>query len=264
MSRHTDAPPDYTDVTELPGSGATREQCARLLNRYQTASRYATSRQVLEIACGAGLGLGYLARSARRVIGGDFTSALLRQAQSHYLGRLPLVQLDAHALPFRSASFDLVLILEALYYMRRPDRVLVETRRVLREHGTVLLCTVNKDWSGFGPSRLSTSYFSIPEIRDLLDEAGFARPDFFGAFPTAAQTSLEKAVSLIRQAAVGLNLVPNTLGGRAMLKRFFYGRLTPLGPEVGDSMARVEPLRQLSNDSPTKDFKIVYAAANVR
>lgn len=51
-------PDDYTSVTELPGSQATREQQARLYHRYHTAGRYATGKRVLEVACGAGLGLG--------------------------------------------------------------------------------------------------------------------------------------------------------------------------------------------------------------
>ena len=75
---------DYTSVTELPGSQATGEQQARLYHRYHTASRYATGKRVFEVACGAGLG--YLARRASSVVGGDYTDSLLRIAQSHYQG----------------------------------------------------------------------------------------------------------------------------------------------------------------------------------
>ena len=264
MLQYSGGSSDYSDITELPGAMATREQSTRLLNRYQTANSYAASRRVLEIACGSGLGLGYLARSARWVIGGDYTSSLLRLAQSHYRGRLPLTQLDAHDLPFGSASFDLALIFEALYYMERPERVLAETRRILDKRGIVLVSTVNKDWSGFSPSRHSTRYFSIPELRGLLIEAGFDRIEFFGAFPAEVPTLIGRSVSLLRRVAVSLHLVPKTLGSRALLKRLFYGKLSPLGPEVKAGMAPSEPLVQLSNDSATKRFKIIYAKATVR
>ena len=94
-------PEDYTSVTELPGSRATREQHARLYHRYQTAGQYIAGKRVLEVACGAGLGLGYLARRANAVIGGDYTESLLRTAQSHYQKRILLVLFDAHHLPLR-------------------------------------------------------------------------------------------------------------------------------------------------------------------
>lgn len=256
-------PHDYTDITELPGAGATRDQRARLLNRYQTASQYARSKRVLEIACGAGLGLGYLRRSAQRVAGGDYTSGLLRMAQSHYAGRVPLFQLDAHALPFRPASFDLVLIFEALYYMQDAARALSEARRVLDQGGTLLISTVNKDWSGFSPSRFSTRYFSIPELRQMLRQAGFQDPEFFGAFASAPASPVGSTIALMRRAAAALNLVPTTLAGRAALKRIFYGPLAPLPPEVDDTMAPAERLVPLPPDSPTGGFKIIYAAARV-
>ena len=106
---------DYTTVTEVPGSQATREQQARLYHRYHTAGNYAAGKRVLEVACGSGLGLGYLGRTAASVVGGDYTEKLLRIAQSYYGDGVPLVRLDAHHLPFRNQAFDLVIILEAIY-----------------------------------------------------------------------------------------------------------------------------------------------------
>ena len=247
----------------MPGAGATREQRARLLNRYQTASRYARSKRVLDVACGAGLGLGYLGRVARRIVGGDYTGRLLRRARSTHGGRLPLVYFDAHALPFPAASFDLVLIFEALYYMQDPARVLREARRVLDERGTLLLCTVNKDWSGFSPSRFSTSYFSVPELGALVSGAGFGRVEFFGAFPATPATPMGTAVALVRRAAASLHLVPATLAGRAALKRLFYGPLAPLPAEVDDRMAPAERLAAIPAGEATAGFKIIYAKAEV-
>ncbi|MGQ9851555.1 MAG: class I SAM-dependent methyltransferase [Aggregatilineaceae bacterium] len=256
-------PEDYTSVTELPGSQATREQLARLYHRYHTAGRYAAGKRVLEVACGAGLGLGYLARTAGSVVGGDYTENLLRIAQSHYRGRVPLVRLDAHHLPFRDRAFDLLILFEAIYYLAQAQQFIAESRRVLSDGGTLLIGTVNKDWVEFTPSALSTRYFSVPELRDLLTRHGFDNLEFFGAFPTTATSPKQKIVSLIRRVAVALNLVPKTLGAREHLKRLFYGNLTPLQPEVADGMAELYPLVPIPSESPNTDYKILYAVARV-
>lgn len=257
-------PEDYTSVTELPGSQATREQRARLYHRYHIASRYAEGKRVLEVACGAGLGLGYVARTARSVVGGDYTENLLRIAQAHYQGRVPLVRLDAHHLSFRDCAFDLIVLFEAIYYLGQAEQFIAESRRVLSDGGTLLIGTVNKDWSEFTPSALSTRYFSIPELRDLLTQHGFDNLEFYGAFPTTATSPKQKLISLIRRVAVTLDLVPGTLKARELLKRVFYGQLTPLKREVEDGMAELEPLVSISSECPNSQFKIVYAVAYVQ
>jgi len=262
--REHSMPDDYTSVTELPGSQATPEQQARLYHRYHTAGRYAAGKCVLEVGCGSGLGLGYLLRTAKSVVGADYSEKLLRIAQSHYRDRVPLVRLDAHHLPFRNQAFDLVVILEAIYYLGRAERFIAESRRVLSDGGTLLLGTVNKDWSEFTPSLLSTRYFSVPELRDVVIQQGFGNLQFFGAFPTAAASPKQKIVSLIRRVAVTLDLVPKTLGGRERLKRVFYGSLTPLRPEVEDGMADVYPLVPIPGESPNSQYKILYAVASAR
>jgi len=254
---------DFTAVTELPGSNATHEQVARLYHRYYTASRYAANKRVLEVACGAGLGLGYLARVAKSVVGGDYTTHLLQVAQSHYRGQVPLCRFDAQHLPFRSKSYDLILIFEALYYLAQAEGFIAETRRLLADDGILLMSTVNKDWSEFIPSPFSVRYFSVPALRDLLIQGGFTRLEFFGAFPTAVTTTKEKIVSLVRRAATSLNLVPKTLAGRERFKRLFYGHLQPLKPEVEDGMANLLPLVPIDEHLPTTQYKIIYAVGHL-
>jgi SAM-dependent methyltransferase len=254
-------PEDYTTVTELPESGATREQLARLYHRYHVAKQYAADKRVLEVACGAGLGLGYLAKTAATVVGGDYTDGLLHTAQSYYQGRVPLLRMDAHFLPFRSQSFDLVFVFEAIYYFADAKRFIAEARRLLNTNGTLLIGTVNKDWSEFAPSPFSTRYFSVPELRDLLRQEGYASPEFYGAFPTNVDSPKHKIVSLVRRLVVALNLMPKTLEGRARFKRLFYGSLTPLPSEVTDGMTELEPSVSISGDTPNTDYKIVYVVA---
>jgi protein-L-isoaspartate O-methyltransferase len=58
---------DYSDVTEAHGNQITREALAMMCTRYVFAARLSDGRDVLEVGCGAGQGLGVLRERARRV-----------------------------------------------------------------------------------------------------------------------------------------------------------------------------------------------------
>ena len=156
-------PADYSTVTEIPGDKATQEQMDRVFQRYRFAIDFCEDKDVLEVACGAGQALGYLARKARRVVGGDCTEKLLTSAKHYYKDRAELYLLDAHQLPFRDRSFDVVILFEAIYYLAQPQEFVAEAYRVLRGNGVLLIATVNKDWPEFNPSPYSIRYLSVPE-----------------------------------------------------------------------------------------------------
>ena len=64
---------DYTHLTEIAGSKITGEQLQRMYNRYAFAAELSTGKDVLEVACGVGQGLGLLGCSAKSVVAGDYT-----------------------------------------------------------------------------------------------------------------------------------------------------------------------------------------------
>ena len=97
---------DYTTVTEIPGIKITLEQLERMYSRYHFAAEFCEEKNVLEVACGPGLGLGYLAGKAKRVVGGDYTENLVNIAKKYYNGRVGVLRLDAHGLPFQDNTFD--------------------------------------------------------------------------------------------------------------------------------------------------------------
>jgi SAM-dependent methyltransferase len=249
---------DFSLVTETPGLGATREQLSMLQTRYHLAALGADGKDLLEVACGSGMGLGYLARRARRVVGGDCDPRVLDAAASHYGGRLGLLRLDAHRLPFLAASFDRVLLYEALYYLASASAFVAEARRVLRPAGSLLVCTVNREWSGFNPSPFSVRYYSAPELRALLEGEGF-RVEVLGGFAASPRTLRDRIVGAVRSAAVALHLIPKSMKGKQWLKRLFLGKLTEMGPEVTEGMAPVEPLKPWSPEGDTP--KVLYAIA---
>jgi SAM-dependent methyltransferase len=228
-----------------------------LVTRYALAAERAAGRDVLEVACGSGIGLGRLARDARRVVGGDVTAGLLRTARAHYGPRLPLARLDAQALPFRGGSFDVVVLYEAIYYLPDATRFVAEAHRVLRPGGELLVCTVNRAWSDFNPSPFSTRYHDAGELRALLAAAGF-RVELLGGFPVGAARGTGGVVSLVKRSAVALGLMPRTMRGKQLLKRLFLGKLAPLPAEVRDDHAARAPLVPLPDDDAAR-FRVLYA-----
>ena len=253
---------DYSIITEVPGVGASREQLLRLQQRYQVAAGFCSQKKVLEVACGAGNGLGYLAKNASLVVGGDYTDSLVRIARNHYRGRLDVVQLDGHALPFGDASFDTIILFEALYYFQDPNQFVQECRRILARDGTLVICSVNNEWPEFNPSPHNTVYYSGPELCSLLNANGF-QTELFGAFSTASNSLLGKAVSLLKRIAVTLHLIPRSMKGKELLKRIFFGRLVSLPAELGVPVEEIPQITPILASDPTAEYKVLYAIGHL-
>lgn len=250
--------PDFSPVTEVPGLPVTRENLAMAVSRYSFAAALAKGADVLEVGCGSGQGLGWLTRQARRVVGGDYTFGLLAGARDHYGRRVPLVRLDGQALPFRAASFDVVLLLEAIYYLADAPGFARECRRVLRPGGTVLICTTNPGRGDFHASPYSTTYMDARALAAMLRDAGFD-VELSAAFPCTDSSPRRRVVGAIKRAAVALDLVPATLRGRALLKRVFLGPLVRYPFELDQAMAPVAPRFPLAARGDAGSFKVIYA-----
>lgn len=250
---------DFSTVTETPGNQITREAWSMMWTRYAFAAQYCEGKDVLEVACGAGQGLGHLARTARRVVGGDYTGHLARIAHEHYRDRVPVMQLDAQALPFVDRSFDVVILYEAIYYLPEPGEFLEECRRILRDGGVVLTCTANREWEGFNPSPYSVRYLSADELLRLFRTHGFDA-EVYAAYPVQEATVRDRILSSIRRVAVGLHLIPKTMAGKAFLKRIFCGKLVTLPPEFSDDMPRASRPETLDDTRSARGYKVLYAA----
>ncbi len=72
----------------------------RLCNRYYWAGKYYAGKDVLEVACGTGQGLGYLSKLAKSFTAGDYSEEILKIAQAYYGDRISLRQFDAQNMPY--------------------------------------------------------------------------------------------------------------------------------------------------------------------
>jgi SAM-dependent methyltransferase len=250
-------------VTELPGHTLTDQQLQMICCRYQTASRFVKGRDVLEVGCGPGLGLGFLLRQgARSVVGGDINEKSLQIAREHYGQRVECVSLDAHCLPFEDGAFDVVLLFEAIFYFRKPDVCLSEIRRVLRSGGILVLCLPNKELPGFIPSPFSFQYYSASQLYELLEQR-FCDVKVFGVFPLEVGT-INDQLRLARLClAKPLNYVPGGRWLKECVRRRMLGKNVALDNEIPYERASEVEMELLSPGSPDLRHQILYATCHV-
>jgi len=251
---------EYVEVTEISGDSVSREQIQRMYTRYHFARQFCDGKDVLEVACGSGQGLGYLAKKARMVVGGDYSVALLKMAQSHYRGRIPLVRLDGHALPFTEKSFDVVILYEAIYYLEKPESFIEECMRVLRPGGVVLICNPNKDLPDFNPSPYSYRYFAPCDFMNLLTPYGL-RSECYGDCKVDYGSLKQRIFSLLKKTMVNLHLMPKTMAGKKVFKRIVFGKLVPMPPELTDEKSNYPLPSPLDPCKPDKCHKVIFALA---
>ena len=251
---------DYSLVSEAPGVRVSAQGISMIETRYALAADLARGREVLEVGCGAGMGLGWIARNAKRTVGGDYTAKLLTAARQHYGRRVPLVRLDAHALPFTNESFDLVILYEAMYYLERARDFLAEARRILRPSGVLVICTANRESYGFNPSPFSSRYWSAAELERLLSDEGF-RVQLRAGFADKPHNGRTSAKQRLKHLAARLHLIPRTMKGKELLKRVFEGSLHELPRELDGERAQLQTLVPVTAEDELAPFKVIYAIA---
>lgn len=253
----------YLHVTESALFKASQEQIDRLYTRYKFAAQYCQNKDVLEVACGAGLGLGLLANVARRVVGGDIDQDNLALAQKTYRNRIETLHLKAESLSFPDNSFDVVILFEAIYYLSDPEKFLGEAHRVLRNGGQLLIGSANKEWAGFNPSPFSIKYFSARELHQMLEENGF-HASAFADCPLEKTSFKSKIIGSIKEMAVKYDLMPKTMKGKELFKRIFMGKLIPLPSELTEGMATFNPPVAINPENVIDSYKVLFSVGTVK
>jgi SAM-dependent methyltransferase len=212
------------------------------------------------VACGAGQGLGYLASLAKRAEGGDISAAVLDRARRHYGDRVALRQFSAENLPYPDASFDVVLMFEAIYYLPDAARFATEARRVLRPGGYLLIVTANKDLFDFTPSPYSVRYYGTVELEELLNRAGF-KVTLFGDTPIASVSARQRLLRPLKRLATAAGLMPKSKRIKTILKRIVFGPVRQLPPEVKAGIDSGPVLTPVPGGRPDTAHKVIYCEA---
>ena len=153
---------------------------------------------VLDLGCGVGSYVRYLAGQGHQVVGADYSLPSLTRALEADGGPTHrYVAADGYELPFRRRSFDLVVCIGVLQAVSCPERVLDEIARVLRPEAVLLVEALNR--------------LEIPALaRGLLERVGIFRPRVRFDSPFQVRRWLERRrIRCLRR--VGVYLPPRRL-----------------------------------------------------
>ncbi len=127
-----------------------------------------------------GVGSGRFASALHIPYGSDTSLELLKMAKKR---GVRVVLADAHHMPFRDKSFDLVLVVVSLCFFREPVRTLEEISRITTDGGRLLLGLILREspWAEFymekarrgHPIYSHARFYSFDELRRMLSSAGF-------------------------------------------------------------------------------------------
>jgi SAM-dependent methyltransferase len=253
---------EYLSVTELSGEEISQEQLSRLCSRYGWASTHCIDKDVIEVACGTGPGLGLLQKVSRSLRAGDISDDILMIARKHYHERIHLDVFNAENMPYEDNSADVIILFEAIYYIPNVNQFLQECTRVLRKGGTLLLSTANKDLYDFNPSPFSIAYYGTVELTQMLKKHGFSS-HFLGGTPTTRVSFRQKVLRPIKKMVVSLGLMPKSMNGKKLLKRLVFGELVQMPHEIDETTAPMETFTPIPQEVPDHLHKVIYCKATL-
>lgn len=130
-------------------------ELVRVIARNFAADKYKSAIRILEIGCGPGANIWYLAREGFQATGIDGSKVALSQARERLDAeglKADLQKADAMSLPFADESFDAVIDIECIYANTLADTDLIvrEAHRVLKPGGFLFSMAFTDALSGHG------------------------------------------------------------------------------------------------------------------
>ena len=150
----------------LPGANNAAEMAYDHIARYRLAERYVEDRDIVDMGCGAGYGSHSLSRLARSVRGMDLSEEAIAHAERRYhSSNLSYGVGDVTKLPYESGSFETAVSFEVIEHLERPEDLVVEAKRVLKDDGIFIVSTPDKQ--AYSNDRNSVNPFHVSEMYPL-------------------------------------------------------------------------------------------------
>lgn len=253
----------FSEVTELADTYVASEQILRMLSRYGWARKFAKGKRVLEIACGTAQGMGCYVEVSQEVVGLDVSAPMLAIARRNFPREARFFESDGTLGCVTGRRFDLILLLEALYYFPSFERLLDDIRSLLNPEGILLLCSSNCSLDDFTPSPFSTRYYNVPEMTQLLMAKKF-EVETYGSCAVSQKGLRGACIRFLKKYASRWGLIPRTMKGKKWLKRLVFGRLVPMPGRLDFDPGRYEQPTQIDKNRENTSFKVVYWAAKIQ
>jgi 2-polyprenyl-3-methyl-5-hydroxy-6-metoxy-1,4-benzoquinol methylase len=171
--------------------------------RYVFAGQYVCGKDVLDVACGSGVGTSLLhGAGARRVWGLDIDPNAIAFAKARYR-ECEFAECEATNLCLPDGSVDVVVSFETLEHLKDQRKFLLECRRVLRPGGVLVCSTPNLEisrWSASNPYHIRE--LNPREFQELLGGM-FPSVELFGQrhrayLPYALRKTILQALERLR------------------------------------------------------------------
>lgn len=111
-------------------------------------SNLSKNSMILDVGCGTGVVTREAARRGYKVFGMDYSYSMVQKCNSacNFKEKLDvgLLQGDMESLPFKDSSFDAIVCLGVITYLKSEEKALCELSRVLKPDGILTLSILNK------------------------------------------------------------------------------------------------------------------------
>ena len=215
--------PEFTGERIVPGK--TVEALFREHEeRYVFAAQYVSGKDVLDVACGTGVGTSFLREAGARMVWGlDIDTDAIAFAKSRYKA-CEFVRGEATNLCLSDNSVDVVASFETLEHLKDQRKFMLECRRVLRPGGLLICSTPNTTiyrWQGANPYHVHE--LTAREFKELVGT-------YFGDLQIFSQAEHVYPFYLLRQSILRVleslklkNAVKLILGRRSSVESFRVG-----------------------------------------
>ena len=134
-------PEKYEKMYEvIPRENYMREHWKPLIEK--TIEGYCKNRNVLDLGCGTGVYTRTIKRYTDNILGLDLSKRWLNYAKNKR-GISNLIRADAHNIPLKNESFDVIVTIGLFEYINRRI-VIKEINRILKQDGFCILSVPNK------------------------------------------------------------------------------------------------------------------------
>lgn len=176
------------EIKSVPASCYSREYFLQVKDQavFREALRYISRNDpgpFLDMGCGRGEIVLYLARMGKKAIGIDYSPAAidicqekLRVEEKSTQDLAEFILRDCQHLPFEKKSFNRVFLIDVVEHLAPQDlkKTLLEAKRVLKEGGLIIIHTNNRYFENLTKILISASFHGLKvffKIRKTLQEA---------------------------------------------------------------------------------------------